>query len=84
MVARGSGDCPFTTLLRFRSLMVHALSSPSGHISIGWSVDNNAFAFSWIERGGPEICASNLQPALTPFAGTTLALLPLMCLQEPL
>jgi hypothetical protein len=31
-----------------------------------------------------QICASNLQPALTPFAGTTLALLPLMCLQEPL
>jgi len=79
MVARGSGDCPFTTLLRFGSLLVSC-----GHISIGWSVDNNAFAFSWIERGGPEICASNLQSALTPFAGTTLALLPLMCLQEPL
>ena len=44
-----------------------ALSTPDGHISIAWSVDDNAFCFSWIERGGPPVQS----PTTTGF-GTTL------------
>ena len=44
-----------------------ALSTPDGNISIRWSVDDNAFSFSWIERGGPPV-----QPPTTTGFGTKL------------
>ncbi len=44
-----------------------ALSTPDGHIAIRWSADDNAFSFSWIERGGPPV-----QPPITTGFGTKL------------
>src|SRR5262249_55834489 len=44
-----------------------ALAAPDGHISIRWGIEDNAFSFSWIERGGPPV-----HPPTSTGFGTTL------------
>ena len=44
-----------------------ALSTPNGKVAIRWEVKDDAFAFSWVETGGPPVQL----PATTGF-GTKL------------